>query len=471
MSRLFGSVTLRLALGYGALVVSAMMLISAVFYYGTVGVIGRGIDAKLYATSQHLANQFSERGIDALRTEIDQLLTDGIDQDTEVYLLLDPEGRPLAGNLSAVGSRTPLDRLTDTDVIRYGHPSISRILPHRLQDGSLLVVGRDLRDVISIKRLVVRALMIGAAIALVLAISGALLFRRVLERRVAAIRRTAHEIESGDLSRRIPVDDAVDEFTRLNHDINSMLDRIQQLMDGVRNVSNAIAHDLRTPLARIRSQLDHAIHRGTTQDEFREAARASVESIDELISVFDKLLQIAEAESGARLRSFRPVALKEVVTNVVELYDATAEINGVTLLADIDDEAIALGDRDLLAHATANLLDNALKYAGADATVRVSTLHDDETVAIEVADDGPGIAPDERKKVLQRFYRLDRSRSLPGNGLGLPIVAAIVRLHEGSLSLEDARPGLLVRLALPRFTKRTFPNGNSTDTKLIRAAE
>ncbi len=471
MPRLLGSVIFRLALGYGALVVSAMMLISGVFYYGTVGVIGRGIDTKLDATSRRLTTHFSERGIEALRTEIDELLTDGVDQDTEVYLLLDPEGRVLAGNVSAVGIRTPADRLTDVQVIRYGRLSTSRILSHRLQDGALLVVGRDLQDVIAIEQLVLRALMIGAAVALVLAIGGALLFRRVLERRVAAIRRTAHEIESGDLSRRIPIDDAVDEFTRLNHDINRMLDRIQQLMDGVRDVSNAIAHDLRTPLARIRSQLDEALRRGAGRDALRDAARVSIESIDELISVFDKLLQIAEAESGVRLRSFGPVALKEIVTNVVELYDATAEANGVALVTDLDHEAVALGDRDLLARAMANLLDNALKYASADATIRVCTRHDRGSVAIVVADNGPGIAPNERQKVLQRFYRLDRSRSLPGNGLGLPIVAAIARLHDGRLVLEDAMPGLMACIVLPRCTVLTFPNSNPTDTKLIKAVE
>jgi signal transduction histidine kinase len=459
-----------LALGYGALVVGAMVVISAVLYFGTVGVIGRGIDAKLFTISQRLTDHFEARGIDALQQEIQELLTDGIDQDTEVYLLLDPEGRKIVGNLSASGSRTPLDRLTDQSVTRYGGRSTSRLLPRRLSNGAVLVVGRDLQDLHEIEQLVLRSLFLGGGIALVLAIGGAVLFRGLLERRVAAIRRTALEIESGDLSHRIPVADAADEFTRLNRDINRMLDRIQQLMDGVRDVSNAIAHDLRTPLGRIRSLLDEALRPGKTREQLRETAQASIQGIDELIAVFDKLLQIAEAESGARRQCFLPVALKEIITNVVELFDATAEANGVALATDFDGEPTTHGDKELLTSATANLLDNALKYAGSAATVRVRAQQDQETVSIVVQDDGPGIASEEREKVVRRFYRLDRSRSLPGNGLGLPIVAAISHLHGGRLSLEDACPGLIARIVLPRVEGPSFPNSNALETERISTA-
>jgi signal transduction histidine kinase len=470
MPRLFGSVAFRLALGYGVLVVGAMMVISAVFYFGTVGVIGRGIDAKLFTISQRLTDHFEARGIAALQQEIDQLLTDGIDQDTEVYLLLDREGRKIAGNLAGPGKRTPLDRLTDLSVVRDDRASTSRLLPHQLSNGDTLVVGRDLNDLREIEQLVMRSLLIGGAVALLLAIGGAILFRRLLEHRVAAIRRTALEIESGDLSRRISVLNAEDEFTRLSRDLNRMLDRIQRLMDGVRDVSNAIAHDLRTPLGRIRSLLDEALRPGTTKEQLRDTALTCIQSIDDLIVVFDKLLQIAEAESGARRQGFQLVALKEIITDVVELYDAMAEANGVVLVIEVDDEVTTLGDKDLLTSAAANLLDNALKYAGGAATVRVQARQDRETVSIIVQDDGPGIAPEEREKVVTRFYRLDRSRSLPGNGLGLPIVAAISHMHCGTLSLEDACPGLIARIVLPRVASSSFPNANAVETARIGTA-
>ncbi len=445
MTRLPGSVAFRLALGYGVLVVGTMVVISAALYFGTVFVIDRGIDAKLSKISQQLTERFETGDVQALQRRIEQLLADGIDQDTEVYSLLDADGRKIVGNVSALGRGTPLDRLTDQAIARNGQPSTSRVLPHRLSNGDVLVVGRDLHDVREMEQLVVRALLLGGAVALLLAVGGAVLFRRQLEHRMAAIRHTALEIEAGDLSRRIPVLDADDEFTRLSRDINRMLERIQRLMEGVRDVSNAIAHDLRTPLGRIRSRLDEVLRPGATTEQLREAAGGSIGGIDDLIVIFDKLLQIAEAE-----QCFQPLALKDIITEVVELYDATAEANGMALIVDVVGKPTTLGDKELLASATANLVDNALKYGGSATTVRVGAREDRQTVSIVVQDEGPGIAPEERTKVVTRFYRLDRSRSLPGNGLGLAIVTAISHLHGGRLSLEDAAPGLIARIVLPR---------------------
>jgi signal transduction histidine kinase len=450
MTRLLRSVAFRLAFGYGLLVVGTMVLISVVLYFGTVFMIDGEIDAKLSKISQDLTDRFESGGVQALQRRIEQLLTDAIDQDTEVYSLLDVEGRTIVGNVSALDRGTPLEQLTDQRIVRNSQPSVSRLLPHRLSNGDMLVVGRDLYDVRAMEQLILHALLLGGGVALLLAVGGAALFRRQLEQRMAAIRHTALEIEAGDLSRRIPVADANDEFTRLSRDINRMLDRIQHLMHGVRDVSNAIAHDLRTPLGRIRSRLDEMLRPGATPQQLREAAGASIEGIDDLVVIFDKLLQIAEAESETRRQSFRPVALKEVLTEVVELYDATAEANGVALIVEVVGRPTTLGDKELLASATANLVDNALKHGGSAAPVRVGAREDEQTVSIMVQDRGPGIPFEERTKVVTRFYRLDRSRGLPGNGLGLAIVTAISRLHGGRLSLEDAAPGLIARIVLPR---------------------
>ena len=451
MAKFWETVAFRLALSYGLLAVGSMSVISAAFYFGTVGVLERSTDGKLLALSKRLAEHSDSRDNEGLRQEIQRLLVDGIDQDTEVYAVLDADGRNIVGNVSGLDHGAPLDRLTVQTIIRDGRPSTSRLLPHRLSNGHVLVVGRDLHDVHEIERLVVRALLAGGLVALLLAVAGAALVRRQLEHRIAAIRHTALEIEAGDFSRRIPVPDADDEFTRLNRDINRMLDRIQRLMEGVRDVSNAIAHDLRTPLSRIRGRLDEVLRHGATTEQLREAAGTSIHGIDELIVIFDKLLQIAEAESATRRQCFQPVALKAIIGDVAELYDATAEAYGVTLVVDVLGDPTALGDKDLLASATANLVDNALKYGGSDATtVRVGVREDRETVSIVVQDEGPGIVPEERTKVVTRFYRLDRSRSIPGNGLGLAIVTAISHLHGGRLSLEDAAPGLIARIVLPR---------------------
>lgn len=462
MTRFWGTVTFRIALAYGVLLIGSMAVISAVFYFGTVGVQARGIDGKLLSSSQSLASRYEASGLAGLEKEIGQLLDDGIDQDTEVYLLIDPDGRKVAGNLTRWPDESDfLDTLVTQSVYRYDRPSVSRLLPHRLPDGAILVVGRDLRDQQEISALVWRALILGGSAALLLALGGALMFRRQLGRNIAAIRHTALDIQAGNLSRRIPVGATEDEFNRLSGDINRMLDRIEQLMDGVRHVSNTIAHNLRTPLGRIRAQLDDALRHQINPSPLSAAASDAIQEIDSLILVFEKLLQIAEAESGTRRRSFTAVPLDTVVTDVVELYDAMAEAEDRSLQAEVQGYPIVWGDKDLLAVATANLVENAMKYAPGSKIIRVSASADRDNVYLMVEDQGPGIPPEERSRVTERFYRLDSTAA--GTGLGLSIVTAIAYLHQGSLKLEDAAPGLRARIVLPRMTN-SFPNGNPAES-------
>jgi signal transduction histidine kinase len=228
-----------------------------------------------------------------------------------------------------------------------------------------------------------------------------------------------------------------------------MLDRIEQLMDGVRHVSNAIAHDLRTPLSRVRSTLEEALRRDGTAAGLASAARGAVESIDELISVFNKLLQIAEAESGMRTSWFGPVDLQRIVHDMSELYDAAAEERGVRLRVSTDSSVWASGDRDLLSSAVASLIDNAIKYAGSGSTVRLSACDIAPGPTIVVEDNGRGVPETELSRLPERFYRVDRARAPPGNGLGLAIVSAIATLHGGRLQLLNAAPGLRATVTLP----------------------
>ena len=453
MIRLRGSVAFRLAVGYGALVVGTIVATVVVLYVGTVGVIDREIDIKLRNVSRQLLADYARGGIPDLRGEIEKFLADNRDQDTEVFLLLNPDGTRLVGNIAATAELAP-GPVSDRTVIRYGRASTSRLQWHPLAQGYMLIVGRDLADLGEIRDLVIVALLIAGAAGLVLAVAGALVFRRQIEARIGAIRRTAQEIEAGNLQRRIPVAAADDEFTRLSHNINMMLDRIQRAMEGARDVSNAIAHDLRTPLGRIRGLLDRSLAPPMSAETRTELTRSAIDAVDDLVRGLDKMLQIAEAESGIRRQSFGPVHLATIVTNIVELYDAEAEAHGSALIADIACDAVTSGDKDLLASATANLVDNALKYGGAGSAVRVSTVERGNAVAIKVEDNGPGIPANERGKVTERFYRLDRSRSQPGNGLGLTIVSAICVLHGGALSLSDAAPGLIAEIVLPRLPAR-----------------
>ncbi|AYH43984.1 HAMP domain-containing sensor histidine kinase [Azoarcus sp. DN11] len=462
MVRLWHSVAFRLASTAGILLVLAVVLLSSVFYVGTIGVLSRGADNKIRSISSHLNQDFETRGLAALVLKIQSALTDGVDSDTEIYLLTTPTGAKLAGNIAAWADATvPLDRVIEHDVTRDHRISSAHLLLHRLPDGSLLIVGRDMQDLVDIERLISRALAIGGAAALVLAIGGTLLLRRLIERRISTIRHTAHAIEAGNLHQRIPVSEGGDEFTRLSNELNHMLDRIQQLMDGVRHVSNVIAHNLRTPLGRIRGHLEKALRTPADSVMLAREANYVIDEVDGLIVVLEKLLQIAEAESGTRRQPFEPVDLRELVTDVVELYDAAAEALGIRLISSVEEASHILGDRDLIACALGNLLDNAFKYAGENALVLIHIFQRRDGVALIVQDNGPGIPLEERTRVLQRFYRLDGAR--PGHGLGLSIVAAIAQAHGATLHLDDAKPGLQVRLLFPLVTSGsvTLVAGNS----------
>nr|WP_268993960.1 HAMP domain-containing sensor histidine kinase [Janthinobacterium sp. FW305-128] len=448
------SIAARLALGYGVLVVVSISIVCAVFYFGTIGVLDRSVDRKLTLLSERLAALYEQGGSSRTTAEIAHLLTDRTDSDTEIFLLVDADGRRVAGNLSSwpdLGS--PVGRLLHRDVTREGRRVPARMLIRDLTGGARLFVGRDMEEGKSIRTLVLRSLAYGGGVAIVLVVAGAWLFRRQLEARIGQIRRTAGEIEAGDLSRRIPVS-SEDEFGLLSRDINRMLDRIEHLMEGVRHVSNAIAHDLRTPLGRIRNKLDGALRQQQGVAGFESAAQAAIDDIDDLTRVFDKLLQIAAAESGMRPENFDDIDLHQIGADIVEMYEATADEQGVLLVQMYGEGVPARGDRNLLGSALASLVDNAIKYAGPGATVEVSAGSDEQGSWLAVRDNGPGVPAEELPKLTQRFYRLDKSRHLPGNGLGLSIVAAIAALHGGSLEIEDAAPGLRLRFRLAGFIAR-----------------
>lgn len=446
------SIAARLALGYGLLVAAALGVLALVFYLGTIGVFDRTIDAKISGIDRRLIARYASAPPAALVKEIDRLLADGIDSDTEIYSLLDANGKPLAGNLSSWPDSLPRGNSFDASVVRDGRTTRARLVATALDNGDVLMVGRDLSDRDAIRTMVWRSLALGAAIVLMLSAGGAIWFRRRLEARIAGIRRTAREIEAGDLSRRIGVDEGTtgnDEFGRLTADINRMLDRIEHLVDGVRHVSNAIAHDLRTPLARIRNRLADAAHDSISESALREAAESAIAEIDQLTQLFDKLLQIAEAESGMRAASFAAIDAQGIARDLADLYEAAAEEKHIALKLAESGAVPVLGDRNLIASALDNLIDNALKYAGAGARIEVGAFAAQGYANLVVCDNGPGIPDEELPKVSERFYRLDRSRHLPGNGLGLSSVAAIATLHRGTLILENAQPGLRARIVLP----------------------
>ena len=450
--RAFGlndSIGTRLALGNGVLLLALILVTSGVFYFGTVGVLARSIDGKIISISNRLRDEYGARPAADLVHEINQELTDGIDSDTEIFLVTSPSGERLVGNLSTWPTAgIKMAQLLNREVIRDGRPSSARLYVQPLPNGGLLYVGRDLSEQRAIRALVLHALGAATAVSLVLVIIGAWLSRHLIERRISGIRHTAREIESGNLRQRISVS-GDDEFARLGVDINRMLDRIEQLMSGVRHVSNAIAHDLRTPLGRVRARLDAALSREKTVPALSDAARTAIDGIDDLILLLNKLLQIAEAESGVRAQSFERVELNGILRDMVELYDAAAEEAGVQLSISSEAPVWAHGDRDLLVTAVASLIDNALKYAGRGTQVVLSARSETQSTSIVIQDNGRGVPDSELPRLTERFYRVDQARNQPGNGLGLAIVAAIATLHGGKLQLANAEPGLRASIWLP----------------------
>jgi signal transduction histidine kinase len=315
-------------------------------------------------------------------------------------------------------------------------------------------VGRDVRDLEATRGLILDALTWGLALTAGLALVGGWLMTSRVVRRIEAINQTSRDIMEGDLSRRIPLGGSGDDFDQLADGLNRMLSRIETLMAGVRQVSDNIAHDLRTPLTRLRTKLE--VLRAELESALGDghptsaAVEETIADADVMLTTFNALLRIARIESGSQRAGFAEVDLAPLAQDVAELYEPVAADKDQTLLVEVPRSALVIGDRDLLFQALGNLVDNAVKYTpeGGRVTLRIRPLAD--TIAVEVTDSGPGIPPELRGEVFRRFFRADHSRSTPGSGLGLSLVQAVIQLHGASIELGDNGPGLRVTVRVPR---------------------
>jgi signal transduction histidine kinase len=451
MGNLLRSTAVRLALGYAALFVVSSLLLVGFLWWRTALYLDREIDAVIIADGQAIADRLRDFGLPGAVETINERVAQTGDEHA-IYLLVDPTLVPVAGNLQAwplaVGSSPGWYQI---DLARNGRLYATRALVVGLPGGYHLLVGRDVQDRVEVRALIVAGLGWSSLAALGLAVLGGFLIRRAVLRRVETINRTASAIVQGDFSRRVPTRGSSDEFDQLVRTINAMLEQIERLVEGVRNASNVVAHDLRTPLAELRARLEALIRArpsaGTTYDEIHNA----VADIDRIIKIFNALLRLAEIDSGVRRSGFRSVDLSEMTNEVAELYGPLAEEKGLALKVDVPPGITVRGDPELLAQAVGNLVDNAIKYAPRQGNVllHVAPGREDQ-VLIEVADNGPGIPQPERSRVTERFYREHRDAGTEGVGLGLSIVEAVARLHGGALSFSDNGPGLVVSLTLAR---------------------
>ena len=324
----------------------------------------------------------------------------------------------------------------------------------RLRGGYRLLVGRDIGGREEFPTIIVRALVWALALMIGLALlSWFFVSRRVLKR-IDSISATGRRIMTGDLSGRLEVTGTGDEFDRLAESLNAMLERIEELLYGLKDVSNNIAHDLKTPLTRMRNRVETALAGAGDPETYREELEATIEESDRLIRTFDALLMIARIEAGSPGGEATEIDAAAIVRDVVELYEPVAEEGGVAIDLSAGEPVCIQAGRELISQAVANLIDNAIKYAGGPdrdgrGRVAVSVEAEQDELVLTVADDGPGIPEADRLRVLQRFVRLEKSRSQPGSGLGLSLVAALVRLMRGSIVLGDAEPGLVVTVRLP----------------------
>jgi len=385
---------------------------------------------------------------------------------TSLYFLASAAGAKRAGNLPAF----PLEIAGSATggVFRYARtgdaPGTGRLavgIPVPVGAGQRLIIGRDVEAQTELAERIKRTFLWGfGALAVAALIAGLAIGRSVL-RRVETINATTRSIMAGDLSRRVPVTGSADELDELSANLNSMLDRIEQLMSGLREVSDNIAHDLKTPLNRLRNSAEAALRDPRGAEGYREGLEAAIEKADDLIKTFNALLLIARLEAGVVEESAETFDLGSLVHDVAELYEPVAEEAGLRLAIDTGDRIEVRANRQLIGQAVANLVDNAIKYSarvvvaagGAghprETTVSVDVTTRGDNAEISVADRGPGIEEKDRDRALRRFVRLEKSRTQPGTGLGLSLVAAVARLHNGTVRLEDNAPGLRVVVTLP----------------------
>jgi len=460
--------TFRLAVLYLGLFAASSSLLLAYVYWNTAGFLVRQTDEAVQAEITGLAEQYAQGGLPLL---VHTVIQRSRDPGQSLYLVLDPDGRVLAGNLDVRPDTKPgADGWMDFIYSRKGLDGVelkaARARAFYLPEGFYLLVGRDVQERREIESLITNALVWAIALTLALGLVGGLFMSRNMLARVDEINKSSQDIMRGDLSRRLPIAGTGDELDQLGRNLNAMLDQIEALMIGMRQVTDNVAHDLRSPLNRMRNRLEVTLLQNTSTEEYRQVLERTITEADHLLTTFNALLMIARAEAGSLRESMTNVDPATILSDAAELYEPVAEESGCTIKIDVVDGLQVRGNRELLSRIITNLIDNAIKHGhpvardgeaegeGAQsATIDVKAERlGDSRIEISVADHGPGIPPDQYGKVLERFVRLEQSRNTPGSGLGLSLASAVARLHGGYIFFSDNNPGLKVTLSLPAIT-------------------
>ncbi|MDO9439598.1 MAG: ATP-binding protein [Beijerinckiaceae bacterium] len=477
LGKLFRTTAFKLSLAYLVIFAIGAGLVLGRIAWNVKGLIDEQISQTIDAEITGLSEQYTQGGIRRLVYVVEQRTRQ---PGASLYLVTTFAGQTIAGNIGDLPPGT-LDRpgLKETayrrpDEAEAKHRALARIFV--LPGGFRLAVGRDLGDRETLRGVMGRALVTSLGWLVVIGTLGGLFVARRVLRRVDGMNASARNIMNGDLSQRLPMAGSNDELDRLALNLNAMLDRIAELMAGLKEVSDNIAHDLKTPLTRLRNGAEQALRTAQTPEEYRAAIEQTIEDSDNLIRIFNALLMIARLEAGGTGDELAVFDVAEMARDVGELYEPLAEEEGTRLAVAAEPGLSILGNRELIGQATANLVDNALKYGrtetagGLAGDVRLAARRAGPNVEIEVSDRGPGIAMADRARVLDRFVRLEGSRSRPGSGLGLSLAVAVAKLHGGALRIEDNEPGLRVVIAIPLDTSARAPTPARPEPFIAQAA-
>jgi signal transduction histidine kinase len=452
LPRVLRTSAFHLTLLYAGLFGCSALILLGVVYWATGVYMSNSLDAAIDSDIIELEDSLQVGGNEGLTEQVKERVQQA-PNGPMYYLLEDSKGKVVAGNIPpSYGGEGRFD----LKVPRSNSPSVA-VHAHgiTLANHEYLMVGVDALPRREMRKLILRVFEWSSAITLVLAFAGGALMSGGLLRRIETISRTARDIMAGDFSKRIPVRGTHDEFDHLVRSLNAMLERNEVAMESVRQVSNDIAHDLRTPLTRLRQRLELAQRRARSLEDWQRAADGCISDMDAILATFGALLRIAQIESGMPARRFAEVDLSELLRTVIEVYQPMAEEREQRFSAEIASRLMVWGDRELLAQMIANLIENAMKHSPVGASIRLTTSQTPRAIVVAVIDNGPGIPLTDRGRVFQRFYRLESSRSTAGNGLGLSLVEAIAALHGVSVELSDNRPGLRVTLQFLAIDRRT----------------
>lgn len=451
-TRLFRTTGFQLAGMYLGLFALSFLILLGVTYWIASGALRQQLTVTVEREVAALVQDHRSGGLSDTAGAIDRRVASGL-HPTTYYLLLDPDGRKVAGNLPPVPPRDGWQDLpapgqpkdTGEEMEDGGGHRLSA-LGVTLPDRSFMLVGEDTYRVVEVEEAIVRAFGWALGIMVLLGAVGGSMVSLGFLRRVDAINRTSQAIMEGRLADRVPTRGTDDELDRLAHNLNDMLDRVQTLMESLRQVSNEIAHDLRTPLSHLRQRLEGVRNEARSIEDYEIAVDRAVADADAILKTFTALLRIAQIEAGTRKAAFSSVDLSGVFRSIADAYALVAEDRGQTLTASIEEDVRAWGDRDLLTQMLANLIENAIRHTPEGTTISLHLRNAPQGPIGTVTDSGPGIPEEAREKVFQRFFRLERSHGTAGSGLGLSLVAAVTDIHGISLALADNEPGLKVQL-------------------------